>query len=273
MARIVIDQERCNQDGICAAECPARIIELPPDGFPGPTADFGEACIRCGHCVAVCPTGAFSLDWMESDLCPQLDPELEISEAQAVQFLLSRRSLRAFKDRPVERAKLERLIQVGCQAPSAKNVQPWQWLVIQDKARVDRLEELMVGWLKEAIRRIPEGVERTKLTRTVGLCEAGGYRLLRGAPHLMVVLADRGWSYGPEDATLALSYVTLLAPVLGLGTCWSGYLMNAANTYRPVAEDLEIPEGLKVFGALMVGYPKFTYHRLPLRNEPKVEWR
>ena len=49
--------------------------------------------------------------------------------------------------------------------------------------------------------------------------------------------------------------------------------MEAAETFKPMADYLEIPEGLKVFGALMVGYPKLKYHRPPLREEPRVEWR
>ena len=273
MGLIVIDHEKCNRDGICAAECPARVIESPQDGLPQPGADFEEICLRCGHCVAVCPTGAFSLDWMESGDCQSLDSGLDLNEPQANQFLLSRRSIRVFKDRPVEREKLEKLVWVGCQAPSAKNVQPWQWLVIQDQAEMDRLEELIADWMRDIIRREPKRAKALRMPRLVDLYEKGDLRLLRGAPHLMIALADRTWPFGAEDTALALGNVSLLAPVLGLGTCWSGYLMSAVNSFEPMADQLNLAQGLKVFGALMVGYPKLKYHRLPLRNEPIVEWR
>ena len=71
MAQVIVDHEKCNKDGICAAECPAQVLRIEKgDGFPEPTPDFDDVCLRCGHCVAVCPTGAFSLDWLRTEACP-----------------------------------------------------------------------------------------------------------------------------------------------------------------------------------------------------------
>ncbi|MBW2205248.1 MAG: 4Fe-4S binding protein, partial [Deltaproteobacteria bacterium] len=48
MAFITVDQEKCNQDGICVAECPAQIIQLDSKkDYPHPTADFGDFCLKC----------------------------------------------------------------------------------------------------------------------------------------------------------------------------------------------------------------------------------
>ena len=61
MNLITIDREKCNQDGVCISECPARILQMEKnEGFPVPSPEFEEYCIRCGHCVAVCPVGALS---------------------------------------------------------------------------------------------------------------------------------------------------------------------------------------------------------------------
>jgi hypothetical protein len=49
--------------------------------------------------------------------------------------------------------------------------------------------------------------------------------------------------------------------------------ITAANFWPPMAEALELPEQHVSFGAMIVGYPKFKYQRLPLRKEPKISWR
>jgi len=75
------------------------------------------------------------------------------------------------------------------------------------------------------------------------------------------------------DCILALAYAELIALPLGLGTTWAGYVMAATTSYPPLMEALNLPEGHKCFGVLMVGYPKLKFVRMPLRNPPAVEWR
>jgi nitroreductase/NAD-dependent dihydropyrimidine dehydrogenase PreA subunit len=271
---ISVDKEKCNRDGLCVAECPAQVLEIIKDGdFPTPTVDFNATCLKCGHCVAVCPTGAFSLEWLPSEACPPIQRDLDLTPEQAEQFLRSRRSIRIFKDDPVPREKLSKLIQIACYAPSAKNYQPWHWIVVENPAQVAKLDDMIVNWMKSRIRSEPELAERLKLPRTVMLWERGQYKALRNAPHLFIVHVERSWAYGVEDTALSLSYVELFARTLGLGATWSGYFYTAYNNYAPLAEAVPIPEDHKVVGAMMIGKPKFKYQRLPRRNEPRVEWR
>ena len=64
-----------------------------------------------------------------------------------------------------------------------------------------------------------------------------------------------------------------LAPAFGLGTCWCGYLMASANNFQPLVDELSLPDGHKVCGAMFIGYPGLNYQRLPARNEPTIFWR
>jgi ferredoxin len=109
-----VDPEKCNRDGLCVEECPARIIRLDSKNeVPVPEDDFSSFCIQCGHCVAVCPTAAFRLNWLGPDQCPSVVKDLQLSREQAEQFLRGRRSIRTFKEKPVERAKLEELLEMA----------------------------------------------------------------------------------------------------------------------------------------------------------------
>ena len=274
MAFIIVDQEKCNQDGICVAECPGRIIEMDTDtGYPRPAADFEEICLKCGHCVAVCPTGALSLDWLDPDGCRPIRKKRTVTPEQAEQFLCGRRSIRTFKKRPVPRPVLEKLLDVASSAPSAKNQQPWHWIVVEDPAEVRRLAGMVVDSIRRAIKESPEEAEAMGLPRVVASWDEGYDRICRGAPHIIVAHADKNWPFSTEDCTLAISLLDLYASSIGLGACWAGYFYKAINVYPPLFEALGLPTDHLAFGAIMVGYPKFRYDRIPPRNPIRVNWK
>jgi len=274
MRFLTIDQDKCNHDGICVAECPASVIQMDdPEGVPEPTADAPDWCLRCGHCVAVCPEGAFHLEWLTPEACIAVDPTLDPTPAQAEQFLNSRRSIRTFKKKPVPRETIRKLIEIACHAPSAKNMQPWHWIVVEDPAEVKRLAALVIDWIRLTIEASPDDAAQMGFNRVVEKWEAGEERICRGAPHVIVVHGDKGWPFGTQDCTLAMSHLDLFARSLGLGTCWAGYFYTAANTHSPLAQALSIPQGHKAYGAMMLGYPRFNYPRIPRRNPPEIIWK
>jgi len=269
-----VDPEKCNLDGICVEACGRRLIEMEdPDAVPTLTADAEELCINCGHCVAVCPTGALAHRTMRPEDCPQIKKELFIDVEQAEQFLRSRRSIRNYKGKPVERDKLNKLIQVSGYAPSAHNGRPVHFLVIQDKTEVRRLAGLVVDWMRLTIKEAPALAESFRLDRVVGLWDKGEDPICRNAPHLMIAYAAENARMAQVDCILALAYAELIAPPLGLGATWAGYVMTATSFYPPLKEALNLPEGHKCFGVMMIGYPKFKFVRMPPRNPPAVTWR
>jgi len=274
MSFITVDQEKCNQCGICVAECPTLIIQMDSkEDYPSPTSGFKDICLTCGHCVTVCPTGALSLDWLNPEDCLPIKQELAVTPEQAEQFLRGRRSIRAFREKTVPRTILEKLLEIACSAPSAKNQQPWHWIVVQGPAEVRRLAGMVIDWMRTVIQSNPEAAETMGFTRAVAGWDVGYERICRGAPHVIVAHADKNWGFGAEDSTLALSLLDLYATSLGLGACWGGYFYKAVNAYPPLFEALGLPSDNLAFGAMMVGYPKFKYQRIPIRNRPLVTWK
>ena len=88
MVPVKIDPELCNQDGICAAVCPRKLIDFSPgDPLPRPIPEAEEMCIRCGHCLAACPTGAVTIDGLGPGDCDPLQREL-LPGPEAVDHLL-----------------------------------------------------------------------------------------------------------------------------------------------------------------------------------------
>ncbi|MBW1890343.1 MAG: nitroreductase family protein [Deltaproteobacteria bacterium] len=274
MALITIDQDKCLKDGICVSECPSRLLSMESmDICPAPTPDFETYCLACGHCVAVCPTQAFSLEWLKPADCTPMIKNLRVTPEQAEQFLIGRRSIRTFRQKIVAKPILEKLLAVACAAPSAKNQQPWHWIVVQQPAEVRRLAGMVIDWMRGVIEAYPQAAAERGFPRVVAAWDGGQERICRGAPHIIIAHGDKNWGFGAEDCALAISLLDLYATSFGLGSCWGGYFYSAINAHRPLFEDLGLPDGHKAFGAIMVGYPKFKYRRIPLRNNPDVVWK
>ena len=231
MKGFTVDPDKCQRDGICVADCPAGVIKKQSaDDYPEPTIDFEKFCLACGHCVVICPHKALSLDWLSPGECPSIKTRFNLTTEQVEQFLRSRRSIRNFKKEVVGRDLLNKLLEIGTYAPSAKNEQPWHWLVIQNPTEVKRLAGLVVDWMRMVIKEKPEIARQKAYHRVVASWKKGKDSICREAPHLIVVHADKNWAFSAEDCASALTYIELFATVMGLGTCWAGYFYSAAPT-------------------------------------------
>lgn len=268
-----IDKNTCNRDGICAAVCPVGIIAFERGELPSPVSGASEICIRCGHCVAVCPTGSFNHAEMQAAACPVVRPELALSAEQAMHMLRSRRSIRVYTEKPVPQEQLSRLIEFARYAPSGHNSQGARWLVLGDRNELRKLAGIVVEWMRWMLIEMPEMALSLHIDRTLERWDAGNDVILRGAPAVIVAYAPKEHRMAPSTCTIALTSLELAASSFGLGCCWAGYFNAAATTYPPMMAALNLPDGHQSFGAMMVGYPKFRYHRLPARKEADITWR
>lgn len=262
MAMIDIDLSRCDRDGLCISECPVFIFQRGADKFPVVDQEAAERCIDCGHCIAVCPPGAITLNGRTAaDLVP-LDPDLAVSPEAAEQLMKSRRSVRRFRRKPVDRETIRRCIDVARYAPSGMNTQPLSWIVVEDPD----LMVLLVDLTAKNLRRLPYFLPFVKAW------EQGIDLILRSAPQLVVVHAPRKGLDYTTDCVIGLTHFELAAHAHGLGTCWAGLFTHAAGRSKAISAALCLPESHKVYGALMLGRPKYGYQRLPERRRPPVRF-
>lgn len=270
-----IDKDRCDLCGLCVTDCPGFVVSMGGgDGFPSLAQEGEERCIKCGHCVAVCPKGAFNHRLMSAGQCAEIDGALLPSPRSVEHFLKSRRSIRTYKDESLDRKTLEKLLDIASYAPSGHNAQPVNWIVVSGRDKLKSLGDMVAEWMRSAAKENPALDSTMKLSMVADSWAVGVDIIMRGAPHIAVAHAPR--IYGPlghEGCLIALSYLELAAYSLGAGACWAGYFEMAAVNYQPLRQALNIPEGNRPYGVMMLGRPEYKYSRIPLRKEPDVQWK
>lgn len=127
MEFLTIEEKKCNctGKGLYVQDCPMGILRLSPQqNLPELKGNTPGSCIRCGHCVAVCPSGALSLATVPLDSCLPVDT-MDLPGSKAVsQLLRSRRAIRQYQSRLVPKETLEQIVDISRWAPSAKNIPP-----------------------------------------------------------------------------------------------------------------------------------------------------
>jgi nitroreductase/NAD-dependent dihydropyrimidine dehydrogenase PreA subunit len=268
MGLLKIDASKCKRDGFCVRDCPTVVIRMPEGAYPEITP--GGICLDCGHCVAVCPYGALSHERIPIENSPAVLDELQVHEAQALQFLRSRRSIRHFLSKPVEKGKIRKVIEGARYAPTGGNGQMVEWLVLTDQNQIREIAALTVEWLRELVKDPKVIAASPYLAMVVAAWDAGNDSVLRGAPALVVASAPKEAMNGMVDLTLALSYFDLLAPAMGLGTCWAGLLQGALLSSPDIKRAVGIPASHPHHYPLMLGYADVKYYRVPERRAPKI---
>lgn len=270
MGLLIVNEDKCKQDAFCVQDCPFGIIAMPEGGYPQIVEGANELCIKCGHCVAVCPFDALSHQDIPLEKCLPIKKELKINAEQAEQFLRSRRSIRQYAPEAVEKADLEKLINMARFAQTGHNSQTVAWKVFNNPS--GEIAGLMIDWMRELVAKGEPLAQAMNMPLVIEVFEKGVDLLFRGSPHLVVTHAHGNDRFAEMSSVIATTYVELYAPAIGLGTCWAGYFQRAAMMWQPLKDHLALPEGHVVKTGLMVGKPKVKYFRCPERKPLQITW-
>ena len=264
-----VDATKCNRDGLCIAECPAKLIEM-GDDVPQAIAGAENICIHCGHCVAICPEEALSLSFLTPSDCLQIEEALQLNSSQVEQFLRSRRSIRTYQDKAVPKELLEKILTLASAAPTAVNRQPVRWIVLAEQEQVRTVTALVIDWMQFMVEHQPKIAAGFNMEFLISAFMDGEDRICRGAPHLVFAAAAKHVGSGKTDCDTALAYLELALPSMGLGSCWAGYVLHAVSQWKPLREYL-LPSGDdEIYGAVMLGFPRYEYQRVPPRNKARI---
>ena len=149
----------------------------------------------------------------------------------AIENIMTRTSIRQYKDQPVEQEKIDILLKAAMAAPSAVNLQPWHFIVITDKQTIGLLS----------------GQQPTNAPLLIALC---GDTDKTTMPDGKMKLPD----FWVEDVSAATENLLLAAHALGLGAVWTG-VYPAMERVAEVANVLNCPQNIVPVAVVRVGYP------------------
>ena len=295
MFAITIDHDRCKKDGLCARVCPANIF-VQREKLTIPEVLEEECCIACGQCLAICAQGAISHSEFPSDTISPIQFEGMPTTEQVMALLKTRRSIRAFRDEPLEKVTIEKIIDGARFAPSGHNSQSTEFVVVQDRAVLSQVSAVVVEYLRFEIKRFANPFFRTLVLlaeralaesglneipgfrRVIKLYESGADPILFGAPLLLAFHARRTVGFADVNAQLALQNASLVAHSLGIGHFYTGWVVStcrapmAPSWNRRISSLIGIPPGNKMYGGLALGYPVPKFKNMIERKPAQIKW-
>ena len=269
MLHFTVDKELCVSCGACAEDCLPQAIQMEGEY---PSIPNEEHCMRCLHCLAVCPTGAISILGHDPAESEPLKGRLPAPE-QVATLMKGRRSVRRYKQENVDPALLRRVLDVAAHAPTGVNARQLWVTVIDDTASMDAFRKEVYQRLEDLVRenRMPENPRRQFFSSAPELWRKGLDPIFRHAPHCVLVSNAKDAPYREQDSLIYLSYFELMAQSGGLGTVWCGLLYWCLRLVLPeLIPRLGIPETHELGYAMLFGSPAVQYQRTAERGPADV---
>ena len=165
------------------------------------------------------------------------------SNADAVlENIHSRKSVRQYTSEPVSAEQVETMLKAAMAAPTAVNFQPWRFVVVTERERLDSMAEIL-----------PYA------------------KMLKQAPLAIVVCGETTWMGGSEnpywqqDCAAATQNLLLAVEALGLGAVWTGVYPNQ-DLYPKLHDFLNLPSNVQPFCCIPIGHPVGN-------EQPKDKWK
>jgi nitroreductase len=167
---------------------------------------------------------------------------------ELLELILRRRSIRKFTDKPLSEEQITSLLEAAMAAPTAVNAQPWEFVIVTDKAILDKFRGALMF---------------AKHNYTAVICVCGSPRMQKNKA------GDRFWV---QDCSAATENILLAATALGLGSVWIG-VYPVSIFVRQIKEILNIPHDVTPLNLIGLGYPAEQKESRTQYDEKRIHWQ
>ena len=271
---LTIDRKKCTGCLLCEKVCIRNAVNA------GEFSIDKLKCFSCFHCVSVCPEQAV----LYNGSCTNKLSDYKIADKEFDNLIFSRRSCRVFTDKIIESRILDEITHLLSYSPTGSNSQNVHLTILSGRRRIRKLTDGVINLFGFILRLkllffplllIILGLKNTRkffgMKNGVNRYYKGEDILAFNAPVLILFHSSSKISSTPaEDCDIAASISMLKAEIMGLGTCFNGFIVRALNFSRKLRRDVEIPSDHRIYTSLLLGYPGVKYKNLIYRNPLKI---
>mgnify|MGYP002673546163 CR=1 FL=1 len=243
---MIVDRDKCIGCTLCKQDCIVSDIEM----IDKKAHIRNLTCIKCGHCIAICPVKAVSCD-----------DEEEYSMEEVIPY-------------EKEEEKIEKIIDAGRFTQTSTNMQDVSYTIVKDS--IPELRRMTLGTLNAMADKMLGSEETPKhLLKYAHMWKRmyesfvenpdGHDQLFFKAPLLIIVKAQN-----EIDGGLASAKMELMIDALRLGTYFSGFFERAASMNPKIGEMIGLKEGEKIISCMVIGYPRVEYKRTVPRKDSRI---
>ena len=286
-----VNQEKCKKCKLCIEVCPVNIIGIDANGLVNFIPERESTCLECGQCMAVCSTGAVKISkYTYEDNFMKL-PENTVDYQKYIDFIATRRSIRNFKNKPVEKELIEKILNSLDYAPYGAEPNKVEITIINNRKKIEGILPLTEKFLDNIITWVDNPIISRIIKHKKGLETFNtiknhlypmsklenyklkyGDRITRGAPAIIVFHADKGAEEHTNNSLIYATYVMFAIHSLGLGGTMNGIIPAAINKDKQIKQMFNIPEQHEAVISIMFGYPKYRYQKTVKRERKKINW-
>jgi nitroreductase len=233
-------------------------LEFSESNIPQFSKDGEKRCLKCQHCLAICPTGALSIynkSPQSSDAISNPNPD------EILNLIKSRRSVRKYKPQNLDKQRLDKLKDMLKWCPTGCNYHKLHFSFIDDIEVMDDIRNNTNTKLINLLSSKMGDIIFKKFKRYEDVLKSGEDVIFRGAPHMLVVSTPKSAPCKDVDPIIALSYFELYAQSLGIGTLWCGFALYCFKLFPDLCEYLKVPDGYKVSYVMLFGDSDVEYKR------------
>ena len=283
-----IDHDKCKKCKLCIEVCPVNIIGIDENGLVNFIPKREKICLECGQCMAICSTNAIKIPKYSYETNFEQLPTETFNFQEFKDFVSTRRSIRNFKNKSVEKETIEQLLEVLQYAPYGAEPNKVEITFINNRKKIEEIlpatEKLLddvVKWIENPIISFiikrKKGIEtfNTLKNHLYPMAKSENYklkygdRITRGAPALMIFHAEKGAEEHTNNSLIYATHCMFAAQSLGLGTSMNGIIPAAINKIPKVRKIFSIPENHEAIISLTIGYPKYKYKKT-VKREQKI---
>jgi len=290
-----IDKTSCTACGICGHVCPRHIPETIAQDAEKITIIYQERlnlCMKCGHCVAVCPNNALRVEGLKSEEFAAFK-EHDIDDNHLLSLMKQRRSVRRYKDKPVPRKIINRIIDAVHCAPTGTGRSTTGIIVIDDPETLTTFSRLVYEMYENLEKNLKNPIARFFIKRNAGekklrtlqnfvmpgmhwyirwYRNGKSNEIMRDCPALILFHSPIFEPVGAENCVIAAFHAIMMAQVMRIGICLNDLIPPACNRVPEIRKLLDIPDDREVYASVTMGYPKYDFKRIPPRKLAEVRY-